>query len=76
MGWQYGLYAFVAAIIGGIAAANHINTLAEAYGVSVILHTDHAAKKLLPRPCRHEGLDPRREYSPDEVDRPPSQVKR
>ena len=37
-----------AAIIGGIAAAIHVNTLAEAYGVAVILHTDHAAKKLLP----------------------------
>ena len=37
-----------AAILGGIAGAHHVNTLAEAYGVSVILHTDHAAKKLLP----------------------------
>ena len=37
-----------AAIIGGIAAAKHIQTMAEAYGVAVILHTDHAAKKLLP----------------------------
>ena len=37
-----------AAIVGGIAGAKHIHTLAEAYGVRVILHTDHAAKKLLP----------------------------
>ena len=35
-------------VLGGIAGARHINTLAEAYGVRVILHTDHAAKKLLP----------------------------
>ena len=35
-------------ILGGIAGAKHIHTLAEAYGVHVILHTDHAAKKLLP----------------------------
>jgi len=37
-----------AAILGGIAGAKHIHTLAEAYSVRVILHTDHAAKKLLP----------------------------
>ncbi|MEG0601818.1 MAG: class II fructose-bisphosphate aldolase [Mucinivorans sp.] len=37
-----------AAILGGISAAKHVNTVAEAYGVPVILHTDHAAKKLLP----------------------------
>ncbi|RPD96725.1 class II fructose-bisphosphate aldolase [Aureibaculum marinum] len=37
-----------AAIVGGIAGAKHIHTLAEAYGVPVILHTDHCAKKLLP----------------------------
>lgn len=37
-----------AAILGGISGAQHIHTLAEAYGVPVILHTDHAAKKLLP----------------------------
>ncbi len=37
-----------AAIIGGVAAAKHIHTMAEYYGVAVILHTDHAAKKLLP----------------------------
>jgi fructose-bisphosphate aldolase class II len=37
-----------AAILGAISGALHVNTLAEAYGVAVILHTDHAAKKLLP----------------------------
>ena len=37
-----------AAIAGAIAGAKHIHTLAEVYGVPVILHTDHCAKKLLP----------------------------
>lgn len=37
-----------AAIIGGISGAIHVHMMAEAYGVPVILHTDHAAKKLLP----------------------------
>lgn len=37
-----------AAVLGAIAGAKHIHTLAEAYGVRVVLHTDHAAKKLLP----------------------------
>jgi len=37
-----------AAIVGAIAGAKHIHLLAEAYGVPVILHTDHCAKKLLP----------------------------
>jgi fructose-bisphosphate aldolase, class II len=36
------------AIAGGIAGAKHIHTLAEAYGATVILHTDHCAKNLLP----------------------------
>ena len=36
------------AILGGISGAQHVHTMAEAYGVPVILHTDHAAKKLLP----------------------------
>ena len=38
----------VAAISGAVSAAHHIHLLAEKYGVSVILHTDHAARKLLP----------------------------
>jgi len=37
-----------AAVLGAISGAQHIHTLAKAYGVVVILHTDHAAKKLLP----------------------------
>jgi len=36
------------AILGGITGAKHIHELAEAYGATVILHTDHCAKKLLP----------------------------
>ncbi|GHB51544.1 class II fructose-bisphosphate aldolase [Mongoliitalea lutea] len=36
------------AIAGGISGAMHVQRMAEAYGVPVILHTDHAAKKLLP----------------------------
>ena len=37
-----------AAIAGSIAGARHVHLMAEAYGVPVILHTDHCAKKLLP----------------------------
>ncbi|MCC4263589.1 class II fructose-bisphosphate aldolase [Oceanimonas baumannii] len=37
-----------AAILGAISGARHVHAVAEAYGVPVILHTDHAAKKLLP----------------------------
>ena len=37
-----------AQVIGAISGAEHVHRMAEAYGVSVILHTDHAAKKLLP----------------------------
>ncbi|MFC6859084.1 class II fructose-bisphosphate aldolase [Zunongwangia atlantica] len=37
-----------AAIAGGIAGAKHVQTLAEAYGATVIMHTDHCAKNLLP----------------------------
>ena len=37
-----------AAIIGAVSGAVHVHMMAEAYGVPVILHTDHAAKKLLP----------------------------
>ena len=35
-------------IAGAIAGAHHVRTMAKAYGVPVVLHTDHAAKKLLP----------------------------
>ena len=37
-----------AAIAGGVAGAKHIHELAKVYGATVILHTDHCAKKLLP----------------------------
>lgn len=37
-----------AAVAGAIAGAHHIRIVAEKYGVPVILHTDHCAKKLLP----------------------------
>lgn len=37
-----------AAILGSISGALHIHNVAESYGVPVIIHTDHAAKKLLP----------------------------
>lgn len=37
-----------AAVLGAVAGAKHIHQLAEAYGATVILHTDHCAKKLLP----------------------------
>ncbi|MCP2045070.1 class II fructose-bisphosphate aldolase [Pontibacter sp. HSC-36F09] len=37
-----------AAIAGAVSGAQHVHLMAEAYGVPVVLHTDHAAKKLLP----------------------------
>jgi fructose-bisphosphate aldolase, class II len=37
-----------AAIAGGISGARHVHEVAARYGARVILHTDHAAKKLLP----------------------------
>jgi len=37
-----------ASIQGAISGAMHVHQMAEHYGVPVILHTDHAAKKLLP----------------------------
>ena len=37
-----------ATVLGSISAAHHVHTLAEAYEVPVILHTDHCARKLLP----------------------------
>jgi fructose-bisphosphate aldolase class II len=35
-------------VLGGVAGAKYVHSVAEAYGVPVILHTDHAARKLLP----------------------------
>ena len=37
-----------AQILGSISAARHVHLMAEHYGVPVIMHTDHCAKKLLP----------------------------
>jgi len=39
---------FKAAIAGAVSGAFHVRAMAEQYGVPVILHTDHCAKKLLP----------------------------
>ena len=43
-----GLSSDRASVLGTISGAKHIHTMAEAYGIPVILHTDHAARKLLP----------------------------
>ena len=43
-----GLPSDKAAVLGAISGAKHVYTVAEAYGVPVVLHTDHAARKLLP----------------------------
>ena len=37
-----------AAVLGAISGAEHVHRLAEAYGVTVVMHTDHCAKNLLP----------------------------
>jgi fructose-bisphosphate aldolase class II len=37
-----------ASILGAVSGALHVEQLAKHYGVTVILHTDHCAKKLLP----------------------------
>ncbi|QDH79996.1 class II fructose-bisphosphate aldolase [Echinicola soli] len=37
-----------ASVAGAVSGAMHVHKMAEAYGVPVILHTDHAAKKLIP----------------------------
>jgi len=37
-----------AQILGAISGAQHVHLVAEKYGVPVVLHTDHCAKKLLP----------------------------
>jgi fructose-bisphosphate aldolase class II len=38
----------VAKVLGAVSAAQHVHLLAEHYGVCVVLHTDHANKKLIP----------------------------
>ena len=43
-----GLSSDEAAILGAISGAQHVHIVAQAYGIPVILHTDHAARKLLP----------------------------
>lgn len=43
-----GLSAIEASIQGAIAGANYVHQVAKVYGVRVILHTDHANRKLLP----------------------------
>ena len=43
-----GLSSNEAAVLGSISGAQHVHTVAKAYGVPVVLHTDHAARKLLP----------------------------
>lgn len=47
-GFYAGKACLNADVLGAIAGAKHVHLLAEAYGVPVILHTDHAARKLLP----------------------------
>lgn len=37
-----------AAVAGAVSGARHVHLMAEKYGVPTILHTDHAARKLLP----------------------------
>ena len=43
-----GLPSEEAAVLGCISGAQHVHTVAKAYGIPVVLHTDHAARKLLP----------------------------
>lgn len=44
-----------ASIVGGVAAANFIRLIAPAYGIPVVVHSDHCASQLLPflttKPC-------------------------
>ena len=37
-----------ASVAGAVAAAHYIRSVAPSYGIPVVLHTDHCAKKLLP----------------------------
>ncbi|MTI16008.1 class II fructose-bisphosphate aldolase [Rhodobacteraceae bacterium RKSG542] len=39
---------FQAKVLGAVAAAQHVHLLAEHYGIAVVLHTDHANRKLVP----------------------------
>ncbi|MFT7518043.1 MAG: fructose-bisphosphate aldolase class II [Kiritimatiellia bacterium] len=40
--------AFTAKVIGAVSCAHHVHMVAEHYGVCVVLHTDHANRKLIP----------------------------
>jgi len=40
--------AFQAKVLGAVSCARHVHLMAEAYGVCVALHTDHANRKLIP----------------------------
>ena len=53
-----------AAILGAKTGALHVHELAKHYGVSVVLHTDHCAKKLLPwiKGLIHEGVKHHEKY--------------
>jgi len=37
-----------ASVLGAVAGALHVRQVAKAYGIPVVLHSDHCAKKLLP----------------------------
>merc|ERR1711972_668533 len=37
-----------ASILGAVAGAHYVRTVAPAYGIPVLVHSDHCAKKLLP----------------------------
>jgi fructose-bisphosphate aldolase, class II len=37
-----------AAVAGAVACAHYVRAIAPLYGVPVVMHTDHCAKKLLP----------------------------
>ena len=39
---------FQAKVLGAVSAAQHVHLLAEHYGICVVLHTDHANRKLVP----------------------------
>ena len=39
---------FKAKVMGAVAAARHAHLLAEHYGICVVMHTDHANRKLIP----------------------------
>ena len=38
----------LAKVLGAVSGARHVHMMAEHYGVCVVLHTDHANKKLIP----------------------------